>query len=360
VATQSPDPASTAWRFAGDFRLRYEATTEQKPNAVPGVLDPRHRAVIRFRGRVAKRVSDQIDFGLGVATGARGDPNTTDVTLGDFVDKLEVSLDRAYLGWTYKKVALLSGKFANPLVRTELVWDDDVSPQGVAGSLTLPGSERFTPSFTVMYSIVDENISQPDSHMLGGQMQFRLRPAPVLSLTIAAGYYDYAIKSLAHADAGDIQSNHINASGTGFVSDFDLADAIVMMDYRGLGEHWPVTTTVDFVRNLGAVRIGEDEGFLSEVTIGRASAKHDIRYKYGFSRAETDAVLAAFSNDNLTFATNYVAHTAQIDYVASPNAMFTATLYVYRRDQLEIGPGTGPGQNKNFVSRLRLNALIRF
>jgi hypothetical protein len=91
--------------------------------------------------------------------------------------------------------------------------------------------------------------------------------------------------------------------------------------------------------------------------IARLSAKNDTRYRYGWARLETDAVIAAFTNDNTTFATNYDQHTFIAEYAASSNVSFNATWYLYRRDQVLVGPGTGPEFDKNFVNRLRLNVM---
>ncbi|MCG8604806.1 putative porin, partial [bacterium] len=80
--------------FRGDFRLRYENTSNAEPNS--SLLEGRNREVVRFRIGMNKRISDQFDFGARLATGSQDDPNTADVTLGSFVDDLEVSLDRLY------------------------------------------------------------------------------------------------------------------------------------------------------------------------------------------------------------------------------------------------------------------------
>jgi hypothetical protein len=353
----SARPVPSGWNIAGDFRLRYEDTTKQEPNTELGRLDPRHRTVIRFRGGVTRKINSQLDFGVRIATGARGDPNTTDVTLGDFVDKFEISLDRVYLGWAYKGVTLYGGKFVNPLVRTELVWDDDVSPQGFGATYAFTKSKRIVPSFTTVYSIVDEQTTNPDSYMAGGQMQLKVQTSKVWNLTLAGAYYDYTIKSLTHADAGDILSNRMNAARTNYLSDFNLVDAVGIVDYLGAGARWPVRFSADWVKNLRAAN-GDNKGFWVETTVGRASVKKDTRYRYGFAKAETDAFLAAFSNDNTTFATNYQQHTFAADFVASSNAIFNATWYVFRRDQ--SGPGTGIDPGRSFLSRLRLNATVSF
>jgi hypothetical protein len=355
------EPARTAplpgWVIAGDFRLRYEDTTKQQPGTEPGRMEPRHRMVMRLRGGVTKKLTNQIDFGVRLATGARGDPNTTDVTIGDFVDKFEINIDRAYMGWTYRNVAVAGGRYINPIVRTELVWDDDVNLQGVGGSYTFSPSRRVVPKFTAIYAIVDEQTTNPDSYMVGGQMSVRVQPSTAWNFTLAGGYFDYTIKSLTKADAGDILSNRLNATRTAYFSDFNLIDVVALLDSQALGPRWPIRMNANWVRNLKALK-GEDQGSWVEVNIGRVSVANDTRYRYGFARAGTDAFVAAFSNDNTTFATNYVQHTMTAEYVVSPNAILNATWYVFRRDQLPDNPA--PGLDKNFLSRLRLNATVSF
>lgn len=339
-----------AFNFAGDFRLRYEETTKQEANALPGRLDPRHRTVVRFRAGVSTKIGDLLNLNARVATGARGDPNTTDVTLGDFVDDLEISLERASLDFKYKDVILTGGKFANPFVKGQLVWDDDVHPAGMAWSYTSSRSKRVIPKFTGVYSIVDEQTVNPDSYMLGGQTQVLVRPAPGWTLTLAGAYYDYTIRSLTKADAGDTLSNNLTPDRAAYVSDFNLADVVAIVEYPMLGERFPLRFVGNYVKNFGA-RVAEDEGYAFDLFIGRIAAKNDMRYRYGYSKAGTDAVLGAFSHDDTTFATNYRQHSLTFDHVTTPNLLLNVTWYLYRRDS---------GATDDLVSRVRLNATVSF
>ena len=80
-----------------------------------------------------------------MTTGNQDDPNSSDITLGDFLDDLTISLDRAYLGVRLGDLFLSGGKFANPFLRTDLVWDGDVNPQGAGARYTYSGSQSVTP-----------------------------------------------------------------------------------------------------------------------------------------------------------------------------------------------------------------------
>jgi hypothetical protein len=225
----------------------------------------------------------------------------------------------------------------------------------VAASYTFSVSDKIIPKLTGLYYIVDEQTVNPDSYMLGGQVQVAIKPVPDWSLTLAGGMYDYKIKSLTNAGSGDLLSNNVNASGTAYLSDFDLLDIIAMVEYRGLSERFPIRFAADYVKNRGAA-VDEDAGFGLDLYVGKTSKKNDLRFQYGYAKVETDAVLAAFSHDNTTIATNYEQHTLGIDYVAVENTTLNVTLYFYRRDQFTPAPGV----ENEFFTRLRVNALVGF
>jgi hypothetical protein len=342
--------------FSGDFRLRFEMTTKQQPTSSPSVLNPRYREVVRFRLGMNKQINEYVKFGSRLATGSPDDPNTADVTLGDFVNDLTVSLDKLYMEVLYKNLFLTGGKFGNPFLRTDLVWDGDVNPQGASGSITVPASEQFMPKFTGIYYVVDEQTINPDSYMWGGQARLSIRPNPNWNLTMAGGYYDYTIKSLTDADAGDTRSNYLTFDADSnliYLSDFNLIDVIAIIEYPGMSERFPLKIVADFVKNNGA-KVDEDQAFAVDFFLGKASKKNDFRFRYGYAKCETDAVLAAFSHDNTTIATNYEQHTITIDFVPLEKTTLNLTYYYYRYNKVD------PSVDNDYLSRLRLNAILAF
>lgn len=337
--------------FSGDFRLRYENTSNQDD------VTSRNREVLRFRGDLTYRVNNVLTAGVRLATGSADDPNTTDVTASNFVDDFDVNLTRLYLSLKQGPYFLTAGKFANPFLRTDILWDGDVNPMGVAGSYTFSQCKHVTPKLTGIYFIIDEQSSSDlDSSMFGGQASVKIANLEDWSFTFAGAYYDYHIATLVNADAGDIGSNTLNLAGTKYLSDFDIFDAIAIVEYRGLGKRLPMRLVGDYVKNYGAVG-DEDQGYSVDLFVGKKSKKGDYRFRYGYSQVERDAVLAAFSHDNTTIQTNYKEHTISADYVVWKNVILNATWYLYRRDELGTTPTT---DSDKYVSRLRLNAVVKF
>ena len=108
----------------------------------------------------------------------------------------------------------------------------------------------------------------------------------------------------------------------------------------------------DYVHNTGAADL--NTGWEADIYLGRAQRGGDVRFRYGFGVAETDAVLAAFSHDNTTLGTNYEIHTLAVDALPYNGLLLNATLYYYRPHEVAAGA------TRDYQKRLRLNATAIF
>jgi hypothetical protein len=333
-------------RFSGDFRLRYEHTS--KGNGAPSL----GKEVFRFRIGMSYALREDIVARARLATGSPGDPNSTDITLGQFLDDLAVSLDVASIELTRKHWGLVGGKFINPLLSTELLWDGDVNPQGLAGRVSVGEKTGPTATVTGMYFIVDAQPGDSSSAMGGGQLTLGAPVAKGWRATAAAGYYDYQIRSLALADGGDIRGNRLAPGGGRYLSDFDLFDVLGTVDYSGFGERFPVRVVGEYLHNFGAD--GPNTGWGTDLYVGRSQKTGDARFRYGYALAETDAILAAFAHDNTTLGTNSETHTLAVDAVPLTGLLLNATFYVYRPHEVAAGV------RRVYQNRLRLNATVSF
>lgn len=360
VAVQSPSaPAALAGggldRFripgldvSGDLRLREEF------NFSDADARDRTRTVLRTRLRASYKLNDRFAVGAQLTTGDPDDPNSTDVTLGSFADDLDVSLDQAWLRYQTDRLALWGGKFPLPFVRTDMVWDGDVSPQGVGATYSLPLGDAAKLDARAIYFVIDEASNGADSDMIGVQGVLATPLSRDLKLTLAGAYYRYGLNSLVGADAGDFRSNLI--AGGRYLSNFRLVNGTAALAWSGLGARWPVTLTGDYVHNHGAA-VSSDSGFNVELGAGRIVARGDWRFAYNYSEVGVDAVFAAFSHDNLNIATNYRLHGLGVDYVPVDNVVLNATLYHYRPlDPLYAGAN----DPSDWLNRVRLNMLLSF
>jgi hypothetical protein len=338
--------SAPAVRFNGDFRVRYEYTTRGN-----GALNF-DREVVRFRGGLTYPLRPDLVVRARLATGDPDDPNSADQTLGSFVNDLTLSLDVASVELNRRNWGVFGGKFTNPLASTELVWDGDVVPQGIGARVTTGRKESVTGSITGLYFVVDQRTGNTGSDMAGAQLSVNAPLGKAWKASGSVAYYDYRLRRL--GGPGDTRSNRIivRAPGdTAYVSDFDLLDALVTVDYTGFGERYPLRLVGDYVHNAGARATNLNAGWEADAYLGRSQRPGDVRFRYGYGMTETDAVLAAFSQDNTTLGTNYEIHTLSIDAVPIAGLFLNATGYVYR-------PHEAVG--RQYQTRMRLNAMVAF
>jgi putative porin len=334
-------------RFNGDFRLRYEYTSDG--NGTPSTS----KEVVRLRAGITYPLNDWALVRARGATGSPGDPNSTDITLGQFVDDLAFSLDLASIEVNRPRWSLYGGKFFNPFLTTELVWDGDVNPAGVAGRFTLGDKKAMTGTLTGLYFIIDQQANDLGSDMGGGQAAVSTPAGQDWRFTLAGAYYDFRIRSLISTDAGDIRTNRLAPGGAAYLSDFNLVDFILVTDYTGFGERLPLRMVGEYTRNV-AVDDGPDTAWEADVFVGRAQRPGDLRGRYGYALAETDAVLAAFAHDNTTLGSNSETHTLAVEGIPTDGLLLNATFYVYRPHEVPAGVV------RQYQKRLRLNATVAF
>jgi hypothetical protein len=145
----------TELELYGDLRLRYQynggETKDRGPVAAPGAgiagtNDWQERERERYRLRVGLRgtLLDDWFFGIRLETGQNdrsgnvtfGDDTASSTTGGGgpFERNSDVvTVDQAYAGYKgIPGVTLTAGKMPNPFVSTRMVWDPDLSPEGLA------------------------------------------------------------------------------------------------------------------------------------------------------------------------------------------------------------------------------------
>jgi hypothetical protein len=90
---------------------------------------------------------------------------------------------------------------------------------------------------------------------------------------------------------------------------------------------------------------------------GRAGKAGDLKVTYGYSVAETDAVLAAFSHDNASIATNYDLHSLVLDYVPMEKTLLSAIWYHH---QPHDAVDAGANDPNDWLDRFRLAFQVSF
>jgi hypothetical protein len=291
--------------FSGDFRLRDE----------PFFGGPDDQSQVRNRGRfrvrfnVNAKLNDDISGGFSVASGDINDPVSANQTMNQFFTQKAFLLSRAFINYTphqFKPLTLTGGKFGYPWYRTELTWDNDLNPEGVAQKLEWK-SEKWTVlrqfalvGFELPFSEtagVNFNLPNPNNRSIhqsvvyGGQIQTAWQLTSWLKFTADTAFYNYhnpdpIAFAIATANASspalgllklggfsfqnsyqtvsvttpvclppecatttNVNSSIINAK---LNSKFALLDTIAQFDIKTPSAAWPVRLLADYVQNTRA------------------------------------------------------------------------------------------------------------
>ena len=293
--------------FSGDFRLRDELFFGGPANQ--SLVRNRERFRLRFNANV--KLNDNISGGFSLASGDLNDPISTNQTTNQFYTRKAFAIDRAFINYRphyFKPLTLTGGKFAYPWYNTELVWDKDLNPEGLAQTLSWNFEKTrvlrkialvvFELPFAEVAGVSVTNKSVVQSVIYGGQLQSVWQLAGWLKLSAFGGFYNYhnadSIEfALATASLSNPQSpnsgllklnqnsvqnsittitkatvvtantgpaNTPTALSTGvtsiqsaqFASKFALLDAIARFDVKTPYERWPIALIGDYVQNTRA------------------------------------------------------------------------------------------------------------
>ncbi len=220
-------------RLYGDIRFRsqsdfyssnnatglidFQAFNEQSPidinaNTNPTgfpILNTRTDRTNRFRVRarigLQANISDNVLAAFRLASGDDNSPISTNQLLGGGLAKKNIWLDQAYLKLTPLKYASVSfGRFPNPFVSTQLLFDDDLNFDGVTGTAD---ARSFIPANTTLavtagafplgfssanFPTNSDSKSGDNSRWLfSGQVKGSVRFDERYDLTLAAAYHSF-------------------------------------------------------------------------------------------------------------------------------------------------------------------------
>ena len=182
----------------GDMRLRYEivdrASDNSTANDADGHLDT-ERPRIRFRFGAKAHVYKHLDLILRFSTGGDSASTSGNTTLDGTFGNEAISLNLAYGSWEILNgLFLQGGKVKNPFMKSEVVWDSDVNPEGLSEIYQKKSGET-TIQFIAGQYIVEEtdrenDIDSDDVVLLAWQAQLHQK-TKVGKFKFAVALYDY-------------------------------------------------------------------------------------------------------------------------------------------------------------------------
>lgn len=350
-------------------------------DALPNWQNDQHQLRGRARLMVKAKPTEGYEVGIRLTSGDLGNPVSSNQTLGRYGAKWETGFDLAYIQYksVEESIRLVGGRFKNPFVHTDMVWDSDMTFEGVAASWhwrrtsnSMFDEFRQLDPFVTVGAFPIKQINQPtllsdqgsdpadrDIWLYGAQLGTHFDFVNQSRFTAALSYYQYenilGEENTLDSDRQDVtapdsfqygntlQNIRFN-SGAGendeyyaLASEYELLNATVRYGYAGFAPYH-VVVTADYVKNVAydedevfyrvfkeQVDIpteSRDDGYQVSLFVGwpdldqRNNWNVEIKYRY----LEGDAVLAAFADSDFLFGgTNAKGYILQGNWALDEN-----------------------------------------
>jgi len=325
-------------KWFGDLRVRIDFTDNEDQSSQ---VD-RWRYRFRLRFGLETKFTDWAQLGLRLASGGE-DPVGTNQTLQDTFSHKPISIDQAYVtlqppGRDWVKVT--GGKMPNPIWQTSvaspMVWDHDVTPEGVAEQLSFKFGDKQQHRLFVNFGqfILDEiSADSNDPYLLEFQAGAQAKIGSA-KLTTAAGYYQTfnlagmgvasgsqpvgAATPAAQSTSGNRGNATAQPGGTGttlyYLDDFQVVYgrseiAVTVAAKPFLGTPAVVTLSGEYLHNVTkahetlhrstqTVAPDQTDGWTGQIAFGSAKKQGEWQVAYQYKYLEADATWDAISDSD--------------------------------------------------------------
>ncbi len=319
-ATQSstPPPVQKTWAdsitLKGDLRYRNESINDDSKLNADKQNYTRQRDRIRARLGAEAKCNDNLKAAIGLTTdegATAGDPLSGNQTLTGGESKKLVYLDYAYLDYSFfgddpNEAHVIGGKMKNPFIAMpdDLVWDPDLTPEGLALKSQI-GGDFATLFGNAGYIWVQERAGSSSAMLYAGQAALKLQFAPEIALTVGGSYYGF--QEFQGNDIFDYQSppssygnSTKNGSVSGGVTNKAWATEFTPMVFFAQLDIWvagvPLAIFAQELNNGGADAF--NQGHLYGVAFGKAKNPKTWEVGYSYTELQKDATLGMFTDSD--------------------------------------------------------------
>jgi hypothetical protein len=312
--SSTPPPVQKTWAdsitFKGDLRYRYESIHDDSKLDADKETYTRQRDRIRARLGAEAKCNDNLKAGVEFSTG-QSDPVSGNQSLGDGFGKKEFRLNLAFFDYNFlgdnpNEVHAIAGKMKNPFITfpDDLVWDPDLTPEGLAIKSQLGGGFA-TLLANGGYMWVQERSDKDDTMLYAAQAAAKLQFVPEIGLTVGASYYGYQnMKGYDVIDWESKNNSYGNSTVKGTVSgsttnkawasEFTPVVYFAQLDLRVAG--LPLAVYAQELSNGEADQF--DQGHLYGATLGKAKNPKTWEVGYSYTELEKDATVGMFTDSD--------------------------------------------------------------
>ncbi len=348
-------PDSLKWlekiKISGDFRYRHEHIDREQIQEDGSVRwrNGRDRDRIRARLMIEAMLNDEWDFGLRLATGQAdfidgeiyADPISKNQTLTQGFTGKDFWLDLAYFDYHPENIDglnVLGGKIKNPFYTVgsnQLVWDSDLTPEGIAGKYAMPFNDSAALHFNGGGFWISEESSSADTSLWGAQAYIKQTMETPDYILAGASFWDYGNVQGKEDKYGVLLGNtdgNPDPNVSTWASDFDILE--VFAEYGTKLGKVPAAVFGSWVLNTVAATSG-DTGWLVGGKLGKAKDPGSMEFVYDYRDLERNAVVGAYSDsDFIGGLTGGKGHRIGMNYQLTKNVQY-GMIYFHNEVTLE-------------------------
>ena len=366
-------------RFAGSMALRYDYwhNSDLTDSLTNNWVNNGLRMRVRFGAEFGDAKSSMLVGGIRMSTGENPNPTVPFIALGDSLRASSFNLDQAWIAIRpfedRKRLSIALGRMPNQTFRgnvgawrSEMLFDDDVNPEGIAAKVTILELGHDASAITVQNLAAYYQIQETQDQRFVGLTGITMLWQDQLLVSnkyfdLAAMYLDWenlnnglsspgfvpgAVSTQTPADAfllrqglntGNSRFAYGPQQAIGFASDhfriFDLtgqaklplvSEKLGNPDIFVLGEYAHNFTTRNGRNGGGAVTVGARIGDYT-----KASALNPLNFWFTYRHVQEDTTVAAIADSDLGAGTGFHGFETAINYRITKHLMPQISYFDY-------------------------------
>jgi hypothetical protein len=350
VKAETATPWTDRISLSGDLRIRHDWISKSKPTDSQAHKE-RYRARVGLKGQVSESLTAKVR--LASADGG-GDPISTNATFTDNASKKAVYIDLASLEWKMcEDGTMVLGKQEIPLKpvkRSQVLYDDDYTPEGVYVGGAKNGIFTKLGAFSIQErSPQADGTSEPDSWLMAGLVGFHKDLSDSMNIMIGAGYHDFtALKKNAALGGGSFYGN--SNTGTRYVHDYKVGQVLAEAKWKMSGSTLGVFA--DYIFNFAAEEDNTGLAAGAEYQILDNSAKALWIFSYTYQMNGKDSTVSAINNSDFNRGIDGgFGHILTAGRAVASNALLNVTYYRGNVDN---------SGNPFWIDRLQTDIAVHF
>jgi hypothetical protein len=280
---------------------------------------------------------------LSFATGNANDPISMNQTLANYGRRLNFAVQNAAIEWAPRNdrstlgFDLYAGRFDNPFLSSTILWDEDLSFEGVAGKVGFDvfrrGAGGYAPGVSLLlgaFPLEEVALASDDKWLYAGQIGVEVPMGATGEFRFGTAYYQFrnivGLRNALDSTLNDYTAPALLGRGNtlydirndqdpntnlfALASEFEIASFTAQLDFGVFGPN-RLRFKADYLENRGFDALAVEQligrpiearttGRQVEIDVGRelVAAAKDWRVFAAYRYLERDAVLDAFTDSD--------------------------------------------------------------